>query len=106
MSPGPSVYTYRTWIHRFNQARIGVIVPDPFKRVDVFAEREEASPRCCAYDSKRESVEGWGTSHSTPIVLSGRRAMKISQLVRACVVIVACSIVSTAQAITFGEPDA
>ena len=31
--------------------------------------------------------------------------MKTSQLVRACVVIVACSIVSTAQAITFGEPD-
>jgi Trypsin len=31
--------------------------------------------------------------------------MKTSQLVRACVVIVACSIVSTAQAITYGEPD-
>src|SRR5258705_13928272 len=31
--------------------------------------------------------------------------MKTSQLVRACVVIVACSIVSTAQAITYGEQD-
>ena len=31
--------------------------------------------------------------------------MKASQLVRACVVIVACSIVSTAQAITYGEQD-
>src|SRR5262252_9782473 len=31
--------------------------------------------------------------------------VKTSQLVRACVVIVACSIVSTAQAITYGDPD-
>jgi hypothetical protein len=31
--------------------------------------------------------------------------MKASQLVRACVLIVACSIVSTAQAITYGEQD-
>src|SRR5262245_306960 len=44
-------------------------------------------------------------SSTKPLIPSGGRAMNTNQLARALVVAVACSIASTAQAITFGEPD-
>jgi hypothetical protein len=45
------------------------------------------------------------TSIQPPILIKGEKTMKTSQLARVAVVTVACSIVSTAQAITWGEQD-
>src|SRR4029450_2456087 len=60
--------------------------------------REVTYEGCAGVASRSPSVARLGGGTAQPLSVPREKAMKTSQLVRACVIIVACSIVSTAQA--------